>query len=120
MAVDLYLQKKHTTNGVRPQRSAHRKKLIPAGLAVFWDPRFQSLLELAEARDVPVRWSRRTGVCHIGECGLISGSVMYDPELLAPSAAGNLLICCSRSREDLIFDISKTMIGSKAHRTIAS
>jgi hypothetical protein len=37
-------------------------------------------LELAEACDVPVRWSCRTGVCHTCECGLISGSVKYDPE----------------------------------------
>ena len=67
-----------------------------AGLTVSWDPKFQSLLELAEACDVPVRWSCRTGVCHTCECGLISGSVTYDPEPLEPPAAGNLLTCCSR------------------------
>jgi ferredoxin-NADP reductase/MOSC domain-containing protein YiiM len=76
-----------------------------AGLAVSWDPKFQSLLELAEACDVPVRWSCRTGVCHTCECGLISGSVKYDPEPLEPPAAENVLICCSRPREDLVIDI---------------
>jgi ferredoxin-NADP reductase/MOSC domain-containing protein YiiM len=76
-----------------------------AGLTVSWDPRFQSVLELAEACDVPVRWSCRTGVCHTCECGLISGSVKYDPEPLEPPAAGNLLICCSRPQEDLAIDI---------------
>jgi len=76
-----------------------------AGLTVSWDPKFQSLLELAEACDVPVRWSCRTGVCHTCECGLISGSVKYDPEPLEPPAAGNLLICCSRPRKDLVIDI---------------
>ena len=75
-----------------------------AGLTVSWDPKFQSLLELAEACDVPVRWSCRTGVCHTCECGLISGSVKYDPEPLEPPAAGNLLICCSRPWEDLAID----------------
>jgi ferredoxin-NADP reductase/MOSC domain-containing protein YiiM len=75
------------------------------GLTVSWNPKFQSLLELAEACDVPVRWSCRTGVCHTCECGLISGSVEYDPEPLDPPAAGNLLICCSRPREDLVIDI---------------
>ena len=39
-----------------------------------WDSRFQSLLELAEACDVPVKWSCRTGVCHTCECALIGGS----------------------------------------------
>jgi ferredoxin len=76
-----------------------------AGLTVSWDPKFQSLLELAEACDVPVRWSCRTGVCHTCECGLISGSVNYDPKPLEPPAAGNLLTCCSRPQEDLVIDI---------------
>lgn len=76
-----------------------------AGLTVSWDPKFHSLLELAEACDVPVRWSCRTGVCHTCECGLISGSVNYDPEPLEPPAAGNLLTCCSRPRNDLVIDI---------------
>jgi hypothetical protein len=49
--------------------------------------------------------SCRTGVCHTCECGLVSGSVKYDPEPLEPPAAGNLLICCSRPREDLVIDI---------------
>jgi ferredoxin-NADP reductase/MOSC domain-containing protein YiiM len=76
-----------------------------AGLTVSWDPKFQSLLELAEACDVPVRWSCRTGVCHTCECGLVSGSVTYDPEPLEPPADENLLICCSRPRDDLVIDM---------------
>jgi ferredoxin-NADP reductase/MOSC domain-containing protein YiiM len=76
-----------------------------AGLTVSWDPKFLSLLELAEACDVPVRWSCRTGVCHTCECGLISGSVKYDPEPLEPPAAANLLMCCSRPEEDVVIDI---------------
>jgi ferredoxin-NADP reductase len=82
-----------------------RVSFARAGLTVSWDPRFQSLLELAEACDVPVRWSCRTGVCHTCECGLISGSVNYDPEPLDPSATGNVLICCSRPKEDTVIDI---------------
>jgi len=76
-----------------------------SGLTVGWDAKYQNLLELAEACDVPVRWSCRTGVCHNCESGLISGSVKYDPEPLEPPAAGNVLICCSRPREDTIVDI---------------
>jgi ferredoxin-NADP reductase/MOSC domain-containing protein YiiM len=75
------------------------------GLTVSWDDRFQSLLELAEACDVPVRWSCRAGVCHTCECGLISGSVKYDPEPLGAPAAGNLLICCSRPQEETVIDL---------------
>lgn len=76
-----------------------------AGLTVSCAPRFQSLLDLAEACDVPVRWACRTGVCHTCECGLVSGSVTYDPEPLEPPADGNLLTCCSRPREDLVIDV---------------
>jgi ferredoxin-NADP reductase/MOSC domain-containing protein YiiM len=76
-----------------------------AGLTVSWDPKFHSLLELAEACDVRVRWSCRIGVCHTCECGLVSGSVTYDPEPLEPPAAGNLLICCSRPQADVVIDI---------------
>lgn len=76
-----------------------------AGLTVNWDSKFQSLLELAEACDVPVRWSCRTGVCHTCECGLISGSVTYDPEPLEPPAPANLLICCSLPSGDTVIDI---------------
>jgi ferredoxin len=75
------------------------------GLTVSWDSRFQNLLELAEACDVPVRWSCRSGVCHMCESGLISGSVEYDPEPLDAPAIGNLLICCSRPQEDTVIDL---------------
>jgi ferredoxin-NADP reductase/MOSC domain-containing protein YiiM len=82
-----------------------RVSFARAGLTVSWAPRFQSLLELAEACDVPVRWSCRTGVCHTCECGLISGSVKYDPEPLELPAAGNLLTCCSLPQQDVVIDI---------------
>ena len=88
------------TAGDGPQVSFAR-----SGLSVRWDAKYQNVLELAEACDVPVRWSCRTGVCHNCESGLISGSVKYDPEPLEPPAAGNVLICCSHPEEDMIVDI---------------
>jgi len=76
-----------------------------SNLAVHWGSAFHSLLELAEACDVPVRWSCRTGVCHNCETGLISGSVLYRPDPVEPPAAGNLLICCSQPRGDIALDL---------------
>jgi ferredoxin-NADP reductase len=77
-----------------------------SGITVRWRPsQDQSLLELAEACDVPVRWSCRTGICHNCESGLISGSVAYQPDPLDPPAKGNVLICCSRPRGDVVIDI---------------
>jgi MOSC domain-containing protein YiiM/ferredoxin-NADP reductase len=66
-----------------------------SGLTVPWSSQYGSLLEFAEACDVPVRWSCRTGVCHMCESGLIDGKVGYAPEPLDPPAEGNVLICCS-------------------------
>lgn len=76
-----------------------------SGVAVRWRSGDQTLLELAEACDVPVRWSCRTGVCHSCESGLISGAVAYQPDPLDPPAGGNVLICCSRPQGDVVIDI---------------
>ncbi|MBV8550984.1 MAG: MOSC domain-containing protein [Acidobacteriaceae bacterium] len=76
-----------------------------SGLSVPWGPGFQSLLELAEACDVPVKWSCRTGVCHTCESALISGAVEYQPDPLEQPAEGNALICCSRPRSDVEIDL---------------
>jgi ferredoxin len=76
-----------------------------SNLAVHWGSAFHSLLELAEACDVPVRWSCRTGVCHNCETRLISGSVIYRPDPVEPPAEGNLLICCSQPQGDIALDL---------------
>jgi ferredoxin-NADP reductase/MOSC domain-containing protein YiiM len=77
-----------------------------SGIAAHWDTSvYQSILELAEACDVPVRWSCRTGVCHNCECGLISGAVNYGPEPLEKPAGGNLLVCCSQPLGDVVIDL---------------
>jgi ferredoxin-NADP reductase len=76
-----------------------------SGLTVAWRQDWHSLLELAEACDVPVRWSCRTGVCHTCESALISGAVEYQPEPLEQPAKGNVLICCSRPRGDIEIDL---------------
>src|SRR5208282_5676673 len=47
-----------------PQGSGPTVSFARIGITAAWDPKYQSLLELAEACDVPVRWSCRTGVCH--------------------------------------------------------
>lgn len=71
-----------------------------------WDAGFDSLLDLAEASDVPVRWSCRTGVCHTCESGLLGGSVRYKPEPLDAPGEGNVLICCSqRVDSDLVIEL---------------
>jgi ferredoxin-NADP reductase/MOSC domain-containing protein YiiM len=75
------------------------------GLNVRWAPTFHSLLELAEACDVPVRWSCRTGVCHTCETGLVAGTIGYRPDPVDAPADGNVLICCSQPKGDVVIDL---------------
>ncbi len=76
-----------------------------SGLTVPWHPRYASLLELAEACDVPVRWSCRTGVCHTCEVGLAAGRVSYDPEPIEAPATGNLLTCSAVPLDEVTVDL---------------
>jgi ferredoxin-NADP reductase/MOSC domain-containing protein YiiM len=75
------------------------------GLSVRWGPMFHSLLELAEACDVPVRWSCRAGVCHTCETGLVAGKIGYRPDPIDAPADGNVLICCSQPQGDVVIDL---------------
>jgi ferredoxin len=77
-----------------------------SGVTAHWKAStYNSVLELAEACDVPVRWSCRTGVCHSCESGLVSGSVVYDPAPLDRPADGNVLVCCSQPSRDIVIDL---------------
>jgi ferredoxin-NADP reductase/MOSC domain-containing protein YiiM/ferredoxin len=76
-----------------------------SGVAARWGSQYGSLLEFAEACDVPTRWSCRTGVCHTCETALLSGAISYDPEPLEPPADGNVLICSARPTEGIVVDL---------------
>jgi ferredoxin len=76
-----------------------------SGLTVRWNRGYASLLELAEACDVPVRWSCRSGVCHTCETDVMSGATSYAPDPVDEPAAGSTLICCSQPLGDLVLDL---------------
>ncbi len=92
-----------------PKDDSHTGPLVSfarSGIAAHWKAAaYQNILELAEACDVPVRWSCRTGVCHNCESGLVSGAVVYAPEPLEKPADGNLLVCCSQPIRDVVIDL---------------
>jgi ferredoxin-NADP reductase/MOSC domain-containing protein YiiM/ferredoxin len=98
-----------------PARTPHRPPGQPgngptiefarSNLAIPWSSDYASLLEFAEACDVPVRWSCRTGVCHTCETTLIEGELDYAPDPVEPPAEGSALICCSQPREDVVLDL---------------
>ncbi|MBN3765277.1 MOSC domain-containing protein [Burkholderia sp. Ac-20365] len=83
-----------------------RVSFARSGITAHWDAQaYPSILELAEACDVPVRWSCRSGICHNCESGLVSGTVAYAPTPLDEPANGNLLICCARPVGDVVVDL---------------
>jgi ferredoxin-NADP reductase len=88
-----------------PPGSGPSVSFARSGITAAWDTKFGSLLELAEACDVPVRWSCRTGVCHTCMTGLIGGSVAYNPEPLERPAPGNVLVCCSQPNAAITLDL---------------
>jgi ferredoxin-NADP reductase/MOSC domain-containing protein YiiM len=91
-----------------PKGSAGAGPLVSfarSGLNVRWGAPWQSLLELAEACDVPVRWACRSGVCHNCETALITGAVIYQLDPVEPPAEGNVLICCSEPKADIVIDL---------------
>jgi len=88
-----------------PPGSGPTVSFARTGLNVRWGSSFQSLLELAEACDVPVRWSCRTGVCHTCEAGLVAGTIGYRPDPVDAPADGNLLICCAQPEDDVVIDL---------------
>jgi ferredoxin-NADP reductase/MOSC domain-containing protein YiiM len=116
--VELFNGRESMTPGIAsagtraPHLSAHDADTGPlvsfarSGVAAHWKTEtYQSILELAEACDVPVRWSCRTGVCHSCETGLVAGAVAYGPEPLDRPADGNVLLCCSRPMRDVVVDL---------------
>ena len=89
----------------RPPGSGPPVSFARSGITAAWDSKFASLLELAEACDVPVRWSCRAGVCHTCMTGLIGGSITYNPEPLEGPAPGNVLVCCSQPSAGVTLDL---------------
>ena len=76
-----------------------------SGISAPFPAATRSVLELADACDVPARWSCRTGVCHTCVTPLLSGDVSYAPEPLDPPAAGQVLICCARPATEIVLDM---------------
>jgi ferredoxin-NADP reductase/ferredoxin len=78
---------------------------VRSNLSIPWDEQFPSLLDFAEACEVPVGFGCRTGVCHNCESGILSGAVTYDTEPLEPPPDGRVLMCCTRPTSELTLDL---------------
>ncbi|WP_028059596.1 MOSC and FAD-binding oxidoreductase domain-containing protein [Candidatus Solirubrobacter pratensis] len=78
---------------------------VRSNVTAAWDHRYSSLLDFAEACDVPVGFGCRNGVCHNCESGLLAGEVDYSPDPLEAPPDGRILVCCSRPSSELTLDL---------------
>jgi ferredoxin-NADP reductase/MOSC domain-containing protein YiiM len=76
-----------------------------SGLTVNWSAEYGNILDLAEACDVPTRFSCRSGVCHVCETGVVAGATRYVQAPLEPPDKGTVLICSAAPQGDLVLDL---------------
>jgi len=88
------------TRGAGPSVTFARSRLT-----VAWSNNYGSLLDLAEACDVPTQWSCRSGVCHTCVTSLLSGHASYSTPPLDPPGENELLICSALPTTDLVIDL---------------
>ena len=75
------------------------------GLTVNWSKDYFSILDLAEACDVPTRFACRSGVCHVCVTGVVAGETTYVQTPLEPPEQGTVLICSAAPTTDLVLDL---------------
>jgi ferredoxin len=76
-----------------------------SGLTAAWDDRYPSILDFAEACDVPSGFGCRQGVCHACEAGLVDGEVDHRITPLEAPPEGRVLLCCTRPATALTLDL---------------
>jgi ferredoxin-NADP reductase/MOSC domain-containing protein YiiM/ferredoxin len=87
------------------QRTGPLVTFARSGISTPFANDWRNVLDLADACDVPTRWSCRTGVCHTCVTPLLSGDITYTPAPLEPPADGQVLICCAQPTTDVVLDL---------------
>ena len=76
-----------------------------SNLTVNWASDYRTILDFAEACDVPTRFSCRSGVCHLCVTGVVTGTTSYVQQPLEPPALDSVLICSAAPETDLVLDM---------------
>jgi ferredoxin-NADP reductase/MOSC domain-containing protein YiiM len=76
-----------------------------SGLTVNWSADYGNILDLADACDVPTRFSCRSGVCHVCETGVVAGTATYVESPLEKPNEATVLICSAAPETDLVLDL---------------
>jgi ferredoxin-NADP reductase/MOSC domain-containing protein YiiM len=76
-----------------------------SGITAKWDPESENLLDFAEEQGVFPDFSCRSGICHSCMYELSQGEVDYTFEPLDPPYPGQILLCCSHPKSNLVIDV---------------
>ncbi len=68
---------------------------------VTWDPGQESLLTFTEEQGIEVASGCRYGACQACEATLVSGEVVYPPEVQPPAGKNKVLLCSARPKSDI-------------------
>ena len=94
------------TRPTAPPGAGPAVTFVRSNLPVAWDDRYPSLLDLAEACDVPAGFGCRTRrLPQLRERPPRPGRSTYEIEPLEPPAAGRVLLCCTRPASALTLDL---------------
>lgn len=88
-----------------PQGTGPAVSFARSGITVNWSDDYASILELAEACDVPTRFSCRSGVCHICVTPLVDGTIAYRQPPLELPEQGTVLICSAKPSLGVVLDL---------------
>ncbi|ORB68594.1 MOSC and FAD-binding oxidoreductase domain-containing protein [Mycolicibacterium tusciae] len=88
-----------------PQGTGPAVSFARSGITVNWSDDYASILELAEACDVPTRFSCRSGVCHICVTPLVDGTITYRQPPLELPEQGTVLICSAKPSLGVVLDL---------------
>jgi ferredoxin-NADP reductase/MOSC domain-containing protein YiiM len=100
--------------GTRPKRSKTKREagkeafevvFLQSGTTAKWDPEYENLLNFAEVQGVFPDFSCRSGICHTCMYELLEGEAEYAFEPLDPPYPGQVLLCCSRPKSNLVIDV---------------
>ncbi len=76
-----------------------------SGIKANWNPSYESILDLAEAKGLSPDYSCRSGICHTCMCKLEEGEVDYLIEPMDVPPQGSALICCSKPKTNVVVDV---------------
>jgi ferredoxin len=75
-----------------------------SGVEAEWTGEQGSLLELAEAKGMDLNFGCRAGRCTACQQPLVSGEVDYPAGHQGTPEEGNILLCCSQPKADVVID----------------